>query len=219
MEKRGKYKHTQRVVQKKRRLLYGITSITLLFSGLQTAAQHTDKFLEELLKKNPELFGRVLKNPAKYDVQIIYTQINRDDKNRPLFKSYRYRLDKDRYFYPASTVKLPAVLLAMEKINQISKKQPGLSIYTPMLTDSLAGVQTAVYSDSTAENGLPSVAQYIRKILLVSDNDAFNRLYEFIGQCELNDRLRDKGYRNVRIVHRLAIPLMPEQNRRTNAVR
>ena len=219
MEKRGKYKHTQRVVQKIRRLFSGIASITLLFSGLQTAAQHTDKFLEELLKKNPELFGRVLKNPAKYDVQIIYTQINRDDKNRPLFKSYRYRLDKDRYFYPASTVKLPAVLLAMEKINQISKKQPGLSIYTPMLTDSLAGVQTAVHSDSTAENGLPSVAQYIRKILLVSDNDAFNRLYEFIGQCELNDRLRDKGYRNVRIVHRLAIPLMPEQNRRTNAVR
>ncbi|GAB3907834.1 hypothetical protein GCM10028803_42310 [Larkinella knui] len=187
--------------------------------GRQTTAQHTDKFLEQLLKKSPELFGRILENPAKYDVQILYTQINRDEQNRPLFKSYRYRLNKDRYFYPASTVKLPAVLLALEKINQLAKKQPGLSIHTPMLTDSLAGIQAAVRRDPTAENGLPSVAQYARKILLVSDNDAFNRLYEFVGPCDMNDRLREKGYRDLRIVHRLSVSLTPEQNRRTNAVR
>ncbi|MFC5409452.1 serine hydrolase [Larkinella bovis] len=182
-------------------------------------AQHTDKFLAELLQKNPELFGNILKNPAKYDVQILYTQINRDEKNRPLFKSYRYRIDNGRYFYPASTVKLPAVLLALEKINQLRKKHPHLSIYTPLLTDSLAGVQRGVRTDSTAENGLPSVAQYIRKILLVSDNDAFNRLYEFLGPCYLNERLREKGYRDTRIVHRLSLPLTPGQNRRTNALR
>ncbi|GAB3340479.1 hypothetical protein GCM10027299_53920 [Larkinella ripae] len=190
----------------------------LWFGSQPTQAQQTDKFLEELLKKNPELFGKVLENPAKYDVQILYTQINRDEKNRPLFKTYRYRLDKDRYFYPASTVKLPTVLLALEKINQLRKKQAGLSIDTPMLTDSTS-FQTAVRSDSTAENGLPSVAQYARKILLVSDNDAFNRLYEWVGPCELNGRLREKGYKDVRIVHRLSIPLTPEQNRRTNAIR
>ncbi|MGV3558851.1 serine hydrolase [Larkinella arboricola] len=198
-------------------LLRGLLLIALLAGGLPAGAQQTDKFLEELLKKNPELFGKVLENPAKYDVQIVYTQINRDEKNRPLFKTYRYRLDKDRYFYPASTVKLPTVLLALEKINQLRKKQPDLSIDTPMLTDS-TGYQTGVRQDSTAENGLPSVAHYARKILLVSDNDAFNRLYEFVGPCELNDRLREKGYKNTRITHRLSIPLTPEQNRRTNAV-
>jgi len=36
---------------------------------------------------------------------------------------------------------------------------------------------------------LPSIAQYIKKIFLVSDNDAFNRLYEFLGQHYLNERL------------------------------
>ena len=59
----------------------------------------------------------MLDNPALYDVQIVYTQINRDAQNRPSFKTYRYQVDKDRYFYPASTVKLPAVLLALEKLN------------------------------------------------------------------------------------------------------
>ena len=219
MEKRGKCKPNPGSAQWIRTLSSGFLAVFLAFSGFQTTAQQTDKFLEGFLKKSPELFGRVLTNPAKYDVQIIYTQINRDEKNRPLFKSYHYRLNKDRYFYPASTVKLPAVLLSLEKINQLSKKQPGLSIYTPLLTDSLAGIQTAVSVDPTAENGLPSVAHYARKILMVSDNDAFNRLYEFVGPCEINERLRDKGYRDLRIVHRLSIPLTPEQNRRTNAIR
>jgi hypothetical protein len=217
MEKQGEFSYFRGITQKIRILLPGFFAIFLFFQSAY--AQHTDKFLEELLKKNSELFGRVLENPAKYDVQIIYTQINRDEKNRPLFKSYRYRLDNDRYFYPASTVKLPAVVLALEKINQLSKKHPGLSIYTPMLTDSLNGIQSEAYTDPTAENGLPSVAQYARKALIVSNNDAFNRLYEFLGQCEINERLHDKGFRNSRIVHRLSMPLTPVQNRQTNAIK
>ncbi|MFM8449890.1 MAG: hypothetical protein ACKOAY_07265, partial [Haliscomenobacter sp.] len=38
------------------------------------------------------------------------------------------------------------------------------------------------------------------------DNDAFNRLYEFLGQRYLNQQLRLKGYTRTRIVHRLALP-------------
>lgn len=186
-----------------------------LFAFNPSLAQpKTDKFLLELLQKSPELFGDVLRDPAKYDVQILYTQINRDEQNRPSFKSYRYRLDKKRYFYPASTVKFPAVLLALEKLNALE-----IMPDTPMLTDSAALGQTSVRRDLSAQNGLPSVAQYIRKILLVSDNDAYNRLYEFIGQCDFNQKLYAKGYRDLRIVHRLSLPLTAEQNRVTNAVR
>ena len=31
---------------------------------------------------------------------------------------------------------------------------------------------------------------YIKKILLVSDNDAYNRLYEFVGREEINEKLK-----------------------------
>ena len=174
----------------------------------------TDKFLTELLQKSPELFGEVVRDPAKYDVQILYTQINRDEQNQPSFKSYRYRLDKNRYFYPASTVKFPAVLLALEKLNALK-----IGPETTMLTDSAASGQSSVRRDESAQNGLPSVAQYVRKILLVSDNDAYNRLYEFIGQCDFNQKLYAKGYRDLRIVHRLQLLLSADQNRTTNPVR
>jgi hypothetical protein len=150
-------------------------------------------------------------------VQILYTQIDRDANNRPSFRSYRYRVDRNAYFYPASTVKMPAVLLALEKLNQL--KKPGLTKHTTMLTDSACCGQTAVLSDATAQAFMPSVAHYIRKIFVVSDNDAFNRLYEFLGQEYLNERLRTKGYSNIRIANRLSVGASREQNRFTNPVR
>lgn len=196
------------------RLVGSLLAMTLtLILPVDTLAQRKN-FINELLQKSPELFRAVTSRPDVYDVQILYTQIDRDAQNRPTFRSYSYKLDKKRYFYPASTVKLPAVLLALEKLNELK-----ISRDTPMFTDSAYARQTRVRVDTTAENDLPSVAHYAKKILLVSDNDAFNRLYEFVGQCDMNERLYRKGYRDVRIVHRLSTAMNADQNRRTNPVR
>jgi hypothetical protein len=170
--------------------------------------------LEALLESQPERFATVSRAPTRHRVQIIYTQIDRDERNRPSFRSYHYRVDPREYFYPASTVKLPVALLALEKINRL-----GLSRDLTMLTGAATDIQTAVERDETAPGGLPSVGHYIRKIFLVSDNDAYNRLYEFIGQQELNESLHRKGYAGTRIIHRLEIALDPLQNQQTNPVR
>jgi len=175
-----------------------------------------DRFIENLMEQNPGQFADIFNHVDSFEVQIIYTQINRDQNNQPLFRSFYYNVDSNRYFYPASTVKLPAILLAMEKLKKLNI--PLLDKYTPMLSDSLYAGQVSVRQDSTAENGLPSVAHYARKILVVSDNDAFNRLYEFIGQKDFNDKLNEKGY-HIRILHRLNRFLSPDQNRHTEAVR
>ena len=171
--------------------------------------------IEKIMSDKPELFGDILKNPEKFEVQIIYTQINRDAKNKPSFNTFKYRVDKNHYFYPASTVKFPAVLLALEKMNKISK----LNISTTMLTDSAFGRQEIVHTDTSSASGLPSIGHYSKKILLVSDNDAFNRLYEFIGQKAFNDQLKAKGYLDTRILHRLSYLMTIEQNRYTNPIR
>ena len=173
--------------------------------------------LEKLLRSQPERFGVVMDDPERYRVQIIYTQIDRDEDNRPSFRSFTYRLDPDEYFYPASTVKLPTAALALEKLNQLGIN--GLDRDTVMLTGRSADFHTEAVLDETSRIGLPTVAQYIRKILVVSDNDAFNRLYEFLGQDPLNEAMAAKGYAGTRIIHRLEVALSPEQNRHTNPVR
>ncbi len=172
--------------------------------------------MEDLLNSQPQRFATVTQDPEKYRVQIIYTRIDRDAENRPSFTSYGYRVDPEQYFYPASTVKLPAALLALEKINELAI--PGLTRDTTMLTGVDSDWQTPALTDSSAPTGLPSVGHYVRKILLVSDNDAFNRLYEFIGQKPMNESLHEKGYRNTRIFHRLEVARNAEENAKTNPV-
>jgi len=146
-----------------------------------------DDLLFRLMKSRPSQFQTILDRSDELEVQIIYTQINRDAKNRPEFKSFYFNADSNRYFYPASTVKLPMVLLALEKVNGLNV--PGLDKYTPMFHDSVYSGQRSVYRDTTAKDGLPSIAHYSKKILVVSDNDAYNALYEFVGQAAVNEIL------------------------------
>jgi hypothetical protein len=177
-------------------------------------ANDPDNVLIQLLKSNPELFGNILENAEKYKLQILYTQIDRDKNNNPRFTSYSYRLNKTDYFYPASTVKLPAAILALEKLNNLHIT--GLNKYTSLKIDSAFSHQTGVNTDSTSENNLPSIAHFIKKIFLVSDNDAYNRLYEFLGQQYLNETLQKKGFGDAKIIRRLETAMTPEENRVTN---
>lgn len=181
-------------------------------------AQDTDTvFIENLMLKHADLFAGILDHPQKNQVQVLYTQIDRDSHNKPSFKTFSYNLDDHRYFYPASTVKLAAVVFALEKINELKIK--GLTWKSTMVTDSAYAGQTKVLRDSTSENQLPSVGHYIKKILLTSDNDAFNRLFEFIGRAEINSKLQKYGLSNSRILNRLAIGDAGESSKHTNPVR
>jgi len=173
--------------------------------------------LEDLISENKKVFGDIFERPDFYEVQIIYTQIDRDENNQAHFRSWDYRLNTDNYFYPASTVKMPTAFMALEKLNQL--KIRGLDKFTPMRNGIGTPPQTAAEFDTSARNLLPSVAHYIKKIFLVSDNDAYNRLYEFIGQADLNEGLWQKGFTDLRILHRLSEPgYTPETNRYTNPV-
>jgi len=172
--------------------------------------------LSDILGRLPAGMDTLIAQSDKYRIQIVYTQIDRDAQNQPHFRTFSFG-DSAQYFYPASTVKMPAAFLAMEKIRQL--RILGLDPHSAMRTEAARPPQTAVQSDSTARDGLPSIAHYVKKIFLVSDNDAFNRLYEFLGQGYINEQLRDKGYARTRIVHRLSVPGFDSvANRYTNPV-
>ena len=193
-----------------------ITSIILL-SSVATAQQRTDPFLNQLLKNQKDsLLRHVLEHPEAYHYQFIYTQINRDAKNNASFTNYYYRFDSLHYFNPASTVKLPLALLSLEKIRSLEKY--GVGMNTPMQIDSSYSGQTAMYKDSTAENGLPSIAHFIKKVFLISDNVAYNRMYEFLGQQTINRRLHEMGYPDLRITRRF-VRMNEDENRHTNGIR
>jgi hypothetical protein len=170
-----------------------IIFINLILSCQLLLAQFS---FDSILSKKP-ILKSVNADFKKYRLQIIYTQITRDSKGFPTFKNYSYHVDSTNYFYCASLVKLPCSILALEKLNQLY-----IDKNTTMFTDSANACQRPVKLDTTSVNGFPNVAQYIKKMLLVSDNVAFGRVYEFLGVDYIHQRLTELGYKNMRIVHR-----------------
>lgn len=185
----------------------------LFLISMSTFAQKPSNILEQLLLSNPDKFKKLTDNPEKYRLQILYTQIDRDAKNKPSLTTYSYRADSNEYFYPASTVKLAASVLALEKLNALK-----IDKSTTLLTLKNRPSQLEIKTDSTAKSGLPSIEHYIKKILLVSDNEAYNRLYEFLGQRPFNETMLSKGFKGVRLTHRLQTPLPRLENQYTNPI-
>ncbi len=175
-----------------------------------------DSLLVALMKQNPNNYASLLADPAQYRIQILYTQINRDKNNIPHFKDYSYRLNPNEYFYPASTVKFPLSVLALEKLNDL--KITGLNKASTAIYDSVTARQETIYNNPYAIDGRQTIEQAIKEVLVVSDNNAANRLYEFLGQEYIHSQLANKGYPEVYIRNRLELGRTPLENRQTQSV-
>ncbi|NIG57670.1 serine hydrolase [Chitinophaga sp. Cy-1792] len=175
----------------------------------------TDNFPESWWRRKKGITAAIFSHPERFRLQVIYTQIDRDEQQRARFTDYCFRSQPGEYSYPASTVKLPAAILAMEKLRMLNI--PGLDLHTPLTINGLPGINPGVAADRSARNGLATLAHYIKKIFLISDNDAYNRLYEFLGQETFNRRLWECGYPDIQIRHRVGLPLHEAANRHTNS--
>lgn len=200
-----------------------VFNLGLLFFFFNCAYMHAqnkignnDSLVVDLMKQNPNYFASLLADPGQYRIQILYTQINRDKNNIPHFKDYSYRLNSNEYFYPASTVKFPLSVLALEKLNNL--KILGLTKATTAIYDSVTARQETIYNNPYAIDGRQTIEQAIKEVLVVSDNNAANRLYEFLGQEYIHSQLANKGYLEVYIRNRLELGRTPIENRQTQAV-
>lgn len=137
-----------------------------------------------LASENPKI-KRVMDVIDQHEVQIIYTQIKR--KNGSVqFTDHTYQVDSTQYFYPASTVKFPIALLTLSKLNSIEGMDRNTRFYV---------------EGDTLET---TFAKEIEKIFAVSNNEAYNRLFEFLGQDYINQELKKISLGPVRISHRLS---------------
>lgn len=139
-----------------------------------------------LASQNPNI-KRVIDSLQQHAVQIRFSQIERKDGNIT-FKDYDFQVDSTRYFYPASTVKFPISILTLSKLNTIEGIDRNTRFYV---------------EGDTLET---TFAREIEKIFAVSDNQSYNRLFEFLGQNYINDELKKLGIGPVRISHRLSTP-------------
>lgn len=156
-----------------------------------------DQLIADLLQIKSDQFKTILSHPQKYEIQIIYTQINHNANGSAELIQHQYQLNPKQYFYPASLVKLPLSALALEKCHL-----KAIPSNASMITLANHHCQKENQIDSSAANYKPSVANYVKRMMLVSDNDAYSRVYEFMGADAIKKRLLEFGLKNTDIIHR-----------------
>jgi hypothetical protein len=184
--------------------------------GVNAWSQHN--ILKQLISEDTSFSAKykiVLDSPLKYHLQVIYTQINRDSNNVPHLRRYSLYPKTEAYYYPASLVKLPMVAMALEKINRL--EIPGLTKDTRLQVDSSYICEKPQYRDTSAQNGHASIAHYIKKMLLVSDNYSYNRIYEFLTPNYINKRFKELGYKRAMVNQRFTGRCDSNMNRVTNS--
>ena len=176
--------------------------------------EHDSKLLQTILNQVDKKYADIINDPNKYKFQLMYTKINRDKNNHPEFISHSFGVKPEKYFYPASTIKLQVAALALEKLNQTPSIDKDTYIKIKAGFGSLEGVTV----DNTAKKGLPTIGHYLHKLFVVSDNDSFNRLYEYLGPDHINSRMKELGFPKTRIRHRLSLSLTEKENQYANAI-
>lgn len=169
--------------------------------------------MAEILGAHPGL-REVLEAAPDYRLQAVLGLVEAAPQG-PRLVQHGFRLGAE-YFYPASSVKLFAAVAALERLAEL-RRESGLElgvdtalVFHPLFEDE-ALEET---DDSNLEGGRITVRHEIRKLFLVSDNRAFNRLYELVGQDRLAASLARAGLSGARIVHRLEEFRSAADNRR-----
>ena len=89
----------------------------LLFAIILFGCSLETNPIKSSLRKD-DFLKEIIKDKEEYQIQILLTKINQNNTQFD-FNEYEYQLDDNQYFYPASTNKLPIVILTLKKINEL----------------------------------------------------------------------------------------------------
>lgn len=180
-----------------KRYLYCL--IPLLFVLLQ--CKPSQSVLDKVMSSSNPSIKRVRQQLKKHEVQIVLTEINTDQPTAPQILKSSFQLDEEHYFYPASTAKLPIAALTLQKLNELNKQGIPIKRTTAFEIRDLQG-NAIQLTDTTQREGKLTLAHLIKKIFLVSDNDAYNYLFDFLGRDYINHELQKKGLKKTQIFHK-----------------
>lgn len=161
--------------------------ILFCFASLYSDAQ-VSKCEDSIVKSwlgIDNLVDDVLNNRDFYKLQIRLSTFQGDSL-------IKFEIGDEYYFYPASLVKLPAVLATLHKIDEL-----GLSLEDKIILDDLEITGSKSFISKT-KNGI-TFKELIEKTIVISDNDYFNILYHFLTPLYLNQYLNSRGFMDVLI--------------------
>ena len=147
--------------------------------------------------KNDEFLSKILKNKEQHEIQVIFTEISRNKDGEPIFKDFEFQVDENKYFYPASTTKLPIVVLTLDKINELRSSGIDITLKSKISISSNHSEKNEIQLDT-----ITSFQNLIADVFLVSDNYSSNILIDFIGYNYFNTKMSQAGLKNTYLNHK-----------------
>ncbi len=199
------------LIDKQRRFLCAALAAGGTLAALPTLANMNfakahlswDKVFESLSESQRKL----LSDPSR-EIQILYSQVHRNDAGKVQLLHYSFRNSPKRWFFPASTIKLPIALLACEEVARVGGTlESAIMLRQPPETGNWE--ETEPLSETLLRS--------LRRTFTVSDNIPYNRFYELLGADRIHSRLKALGYPNTRAISRLGSRDV-NANRRTGSV-
>lgn len=171
--------------------------------------------IRALLASSPERFGEILASAEEHRLQILVAEVDEEAPGGPRLLRASFRAGPD-YFYPASSIKTCAAIASLDQLAELRAAGHEVDRETPLRLHPLFEDEVLEEEDAShVDGGTITVGHEIRKLSIVSDNRAYNRLYDFLGQERLNRAMWSAGLASTRLVHRLSIARTPEENRTT----
>lgn len=195
-------------------------AITLALTAAAAATQPQQRMIDALVNSSDTLKG-IAAEPERYRLQILVADVVTGALGEPVLQRHAYRENRE-YWYPASTVKLCSAVAALRRLEELNAAEPDtptITADTPLRFEPLFDDEHAEHLDPTnPDTGRITLRTDIRHALIVSDNPAANRLYEFAGQHRVNAAMHDAGLASAHILHRLSEFRSPEDQRRAPAI-
>ncbi len=175
--------------------------------------------LGKLLSAHSKLARGVVERAEEHRLQVLVAEVVEGAAGELTLRRSRLGAP-DAYFYPASSIKTAAAVAALEFLNELNAER-GLAlgldtelVYAPLFEDEQLEDEDA----SNLDGGRITVGHEIRKLSIVSDNRAYNRLFELVGQERLDASLLRAGLPSFHLVHRLSEARTPAENRQLPSI-
>ena len=103
-------------------------------------------------------------------------------------------------------------MLALQKVKQLQARGFPITKDSPFhVIDPNTG-KYVQKTDSTQSQNQLTIAHLIKKIFLVSDNDAYNYLFDFLGKKTIDQELKQRGIKHTAIRHKFLFGADNENN-------
>lgn len=192
-------------------LLIAIALTQSVFSQPQENSREI--YFRDIISGKDSLVDHVLREASTYNFQLILSVYDYRNGKDTL---YHFFINRDEYYFsPASLIKFPLAIVAAEKLTYLIQNK-GVSINDSI---SLSTCSCDKSTDSYIKKTTPArFKQFYDELFIMSNNSAYNFLFDFVGRDEVNKRFKELGYQRIIMNNRFTGGCSDELNKKFGGI-